>query len=82
MMNHLHAHPSTPPVSPLMDSADSAAYIKVNPRTLANWRVLGKGPRYTRVGRRPFYRIVDLETWLAAREFANRVAELAAGSRR
>ena len=46
---------------------EAAAMLGVSPRTLANWRTLGIGPAFVRVGRvhsRTLYRIDDLNTWL------------------
>jgi predicted DNA-binding transcriptional regulator AlpA len=36
-------------------------------RTLQLWRLLGRGPRYIKVGRAVRYRFSDVEGWLAAR---------------
>ena len=36
----------------------------LSPKTLANLRSQGRGPRYFRRGRRVFYRMEDLERWL------------------
>ena len=36
---------------------------RISVRTLANWRCLGIGPRFTRSGGRILYRILDVETW-------------------
>lgn len=38
--------------------------LKVPQGTLANWRYLGKGPRFVKVGRRVRYRRSDVEAWL------------------
>ena len=46
---------------------EAAAMLGVSSRTLANWRTLGIGPAFVRVGRvhsRTLYRIDDLNTWL------------------
>ena len=46
---------------------EAAAMLGVSSRTLANWRALGIGPAFVRVGRvhsRTLYRIDDLNTWL------------------
>ena len=64
-----------PPESPLLTPDEGGAYLKVHPRTLANWRVLGRGPRYVRVGRRPFYRVSDLEAWLNDHVYPHTAAE-------
>ena len=61
----------------LITSEESGAILRVHPRTLANWRVHGCGPRYIRVGRRPFYRMRDLEEWLDSRSFVKTAAEAA-----
>lgn len=34
-----------------------------NVRTLANWRVKGKGPKFTKVGARVLYPLVEVEWW-------------------
>jgi hypothetical protein len=34
--------------------------------TLRKWRVLGKGPRYRRLGRRVVYGLDDLRSWIEA----------------
>lgn len=36
----------------------------LNPKTLANLRSQGRGPRFFKVGRKVFYRLEDLEAWL------------------
>jgi Helix-turn-helix domain len=62
-------------VSPLLSPDAAAAYVRVHRRTLANWRVLGRGPRYVRVGRRAFYRLSDLNSWLDQRVFTHTASE-------
>lgn len=56
------------PLQPIrLPSPSAAQYIGVAPQTLANWRALGKGPRYRRDGRlhsRVFYKVADLNTWI------------------
>ncbi len=37
----------------------------ISPRTLENWRWLGQGPAYLKVGGRVLYRIEDVETFEA-----------------
>src|SRR5262245_7361480 len=44
--------------------AEAADYTRTKPGTLANWRSLGKGPRYVRAGGRILYRKADLDRWL------------------
>lgn len=55
--------------SPLMSAQDAAAYLQLQVRTLANWRVLGKGPRFVRSGSRVFYRQSALDDWLEAHTY-------------
>lgn len=41
-----------------------ATFLGVPPRTLDQWRYLGKGPRWSKVGRHTRYRWTDVEKWL------------------
>lgn len=45
-------------------AAKAAAYLNVAPKTLANWRAMGKGPRFCRLGRRIVYRVDDLRRFM------------------
>lgn len=70
--------PITPgAVSPLLAADQAGTYLHVHPRTLANWRVLGKGPRYVRAGSRALYRQSDLDAWLDAHTFEHMADERA-----
>lgn len=40
---------------------------EISVRTLANWRVLGTGPKYTKIGGRVLYPIAEVQAWEAAR---------------
>lgn len=44
----------------------AAELLSVSVRTLQNWRQIGKGPAYIKVGRSVRYRVADLELFLAA----------------
>lgn len=46
-----------------MRESDAAAYIGVAPKTLANWRSAGKGPRYCKLGRMIVYQRGDLDAY-------------------
>ena len=46
---------------------EAAVYLNAAPQTLYNWRHLGQGPPYVRIGSRVVYRIEDLEAWLEVR---------------
>lgn len=53
-----------------ISAATVAAYLGVAPKTLSNWRALGEGPRYVRLGKshaRIVYRVSDLDQYLADR---------------
>lgn len=59
------------PAQPLAFSTDDAAkLLGVSAKTLANWRCLGKGPAYIRLGNSPraqvLYRYEDLNVWLSS----------------
>jgi len=54
-----------PPAS--MVTAEAAAYIGRDAKTLSNWRALGIGPAYVKTeSRGVLYRRVDLDAWLEA----------------
>jgi len=50
----------------LVGKKEAAAYLGLAEQTLANWRYLGKGPRYFRVGQLIKYDENDLDAWLEA----------------
>lgn len=51
----------------LLDTSGAAKYLGVAPGTLENWRCLGGGPAYFKVGRRCLYSSIDLDAWLSER---------------
>jgi excisionase family DNA binding protein len=52
----------------LLTEDEAADYLRVRPRTLQRWRQLGRGPTFTRAGRRILYRMADLEQYLREQE--------------
>ena len=50
----------------LMTPLDVSRYLGVPPGTLANWRYLGRGPAFLRVGRHVRYRTADVTAWVEA----------------
>jgi hypothetical protein len=46
---------------------EAAMFLKLSPRTLDKFRVLGGGPRFRKFGRRVIYALDDLETWANSR---------------
>jgi predicted DNA-binding transcriptional regulator AlpA len=57
-----------PEHEPLLAEDEAADYVgRVPPATLRQWRYLGTGPQYVKVGRHVRYRRTDLDKWLADR---------------
>jgi hypothetical protein len=57
-----------PALSDILSSEETAAEIKVRPRTLESWRRRGFGPPFVRVSSRCIrYHRDDIERWLTAR---------------
>lgn len=52
------------PPRPLMDTVETAVYLKIGKKTLENWRSLGEGPPYLKLGGRVRYDPRDLDQWL------------------
>jgi excisionase family DNA binding protein len=52
----------------LLTEDEAADYLRVRPRTLQRWRQLGRGPKFTRAGRRILYRMADLQQYLREQE--------------
>jgi Helix-turn-helix domain len=50
----------------LIPDIDLAAELHQQRNTLAAWRHLGKGPAFTKIGRRVFYTRSDIKAWLDA----------------
>lgn len=44
---------------------EAAKFVGVASRTLANWKSQGVGPNQTKIGGRVFYRLADLQTFVA-----------------
>jgi predicted DNA-binding transcriptional regulator AlpA len=59
------AHYGSMSPNEMLDPPELSAAIKVPEKTLAQWRYLGRGPAYVRVGRHVRYRQVDVDTWIA-----------------
>ncbi|TLM87227.1 helix-turn-helix domain-containing protein [Pseudarthrobacter sp. NamE5] len=50
--------------SELMDSIELGRRLGKSSAALANWRYLGLGPKFVKVGKAVRYRVSDVETWL------------------
>ncbi|RWH69496.1 MAG: DNA-binding protein [Mesorhizobium sp.] len=51
--------------SDLLRPIEAARILKVRPKTLANWRVSGVGPKFTRLGGAIVYRYSELQAFIA-----------------
>ena len=71
-------HAASAPASPqsagsrepnLLTTTEAAPHVRLSPRTLEKYRVLGGGPKYKKLGARVFYSLTDLKAWLESRTF-------------
>jgi len=63
-----HQETAAASLSVALTPSEAAAFLAVNPKTLANWRVSGKGPDFLKYGQRMVrYRFADLVAWRDAR---------------
>lgn len=49
-----------------MDTREAAEHVRLAPKTLANWRALGIGPAFRRVGRVIRYDAAELDRYIEA----------------
>jgi hypothetical protein len=54
----------TTTASPYLDTAQAAAWLHLSPRTMANQRALGTGPRWHKAGGRILYTQRDLRQYV------------------
>ena len=60
--------PETVPTS-WLNTTQAAEYLRLSPRTLADMRVAGRGPRCRRVSHRHvLYHVNDLDRWVIERD--------------
>jgi hypothetical protein len=55
------------PDEALVPEAGAAAFLAVDERTPAAWRLRRQGPAFVRIGRAVRYRMADLRSWVASR---------------
>jgi predicted DNA-binding transcriptional regulator AlpA len=55
----------------MIRSPNAARMMGIIPGTLRAWRVIGKGPKYIKVGCTVFYKESDIKAWLDEREYEN-----------
>lgn len=58
----------------MLDGKRLANELQIPERTLGQWRYLGKGPAYVRVGNHVRYRRADVDAWIEANTVAPGVA--------
>lgn len=54
-------------VEPLLSERELAAICGLSMAAIRRWRLLGKGPRYIKVGAAVRYRLDDVNNWLETR---------------
>jgi hypothetical protein len=69
--SHVEGAASSATPEPItMTAADVSGLLGVKPRTLAQWRCLGKGPAYLHLSTSPRSRVLylaaDVDAWLAS----------------
>lgn len=66
--------------APLLDSlvapATLAERLGTTERSLSEWRIKGRGPKFIRVGRSVRYRPEAVDEWLLSQEYASTSEEL------
>lgn len=55
----------------LLDTIEAAPLAGASPKTLENWRTLGCGPKFIRVGRLIRYDPDDIKDWRDARRVSS-----------
>jgi hypothetical protein len=72
---------SAPTSTQLLDSlitpATLAERLGTTERSLAEWRITGRGPKFIRIGRSPRYRPEAVDAWLLSKEHASTAEEAA-----
>ena len=59
------------PFETLLTTAETAEKLRIRRQTLEAWRMTGQGPKFIKMGRRVFYRLSDVETWITNRTVAS-----------
>ncbi len=63
-MNQIALQPAASAVPDLLAIDDLASLLRVSRSLLAKWRMVGRGPRFTKVGRRILYEGAEVSRWL------------------
>jgi hypothetical protein len=51
-----------------LTEAETAAQLRLTPRTLKRYRALRQGPPFTVIGQRKRYNVEEVRKWLASRQ--------------
>lgn len=46
-----------------LTTEELAARWRMNPQSLRNWRLQGRGPKFVKVGKKALYAVTDVEAW-------------------
>ena len=66
-------------VTPALNTAEAAAYVRMAESTMEKLRVSGGGPRFARLSRKCVrYTVADLDAWLASRTVGSTSEKVAA----
>ena len=65
-------------MSQILTPAAVAAQTGFSEKTLANWRVLGQGPAFFKVGRLVRYRPESVDAWIASQDPQSNVTQIGA----
>lgn len=52
----------------LLNTAEAAEVLRLGVATLHRWRKAGKGPPYVEMGRKVYYRRIDLDLWIEGQQ--------------
>jgi hypothetical protein len=63
-----HKAQPTPPASPYTDTNGAASFLLNSAQTMANWRLKGGGPPFSKIGKKVIYAVSDLLAFIEARK--------------
>ncbi len=63
----------------MLTNGEAAELLRIKGQTLRKWRLVGRGPVFTRIGGRVRYRKSDLEAFLAGHRFRSTAEETVGG---
>lgn len=67
--------------SEILSTEQYADLTRRKPQTVRRERMRGDGPPYFRIGRRVFYRAIDIETFFESKKVRNTAEETVRGAR-